>query len=75
MNVGARNRTKKLQRKGLIKMTESEAVKMAVVLVPMAWIAVVLLIGWIVEEVRNYRNRDLFKDEEAQAILKKVKSE
>lgn len=56
-------------------MTESEVVKMAVVLVPMAWIAVVLLIGWIVEEVRNYRNRDLFKDEEAQAILKKVKSE
>ena len=53
-------------------MSESEAVKMAVVLVPMAWIAVVLLIGWIVEEVRNYRNRDLFKDEEAQAILKKV---
>ena len=75
MNVGARNRTQKLQRKGLIKMTESEAVKMAVVLVPMAWIAVVLLIGWIVEEVRNYRNRDLFKDEDAQAILKKVKSE
>ena len=53
-------------------MTESEVVKMAVVLVPMAWIAVVLLIGWIVEEVRNYRNRDLFKDEDAQAILKKV---
>jgi hypothetical protein len=58
-----------------MKMTESEVVKMAVVLVPMAWIAVVLLIGWIVEEVRNYRNRDLFKDEDAQAILKKVKSE
>jgi len=56
-------------------MSESEVVKMAVVLVPMAWIAIVLLIGWIVEEVRNYRNRDLFKDEDAQAILKKVKSE
>lgn len=53
-------------------MSESEVVKMAVVLVPTLWIAVVLLIGWIVEEVRNYRNRDLFKDEEAQAILKKV---
>ena len=46
-----------------------------VVLAFMAWIAVVLLVGWIVEEVRAYRNRDLFKDEEAQAILKKVKSE
>lgn len=56
-------------------MSESEVVKMAVVLVPMAWIAVVLLIGWIVEEVRAYRNRDLFKDEDAQAILEKVKSE
>lgn len=75
MNVGARNRTKKLQRKGLIKMTESEAVKMAVVLVPMAWIVVVLLAGWIVEEVRNYKARDWFKDKDAQAILKKVKSE
>ena len=75
MNVGARNRTKKLQRKGLIKMTESEAVKMAVVLVPVTWTVVVFLAGWIVEEVRNYRNRDLFKDEDAQAILKKVKSE
>lgn len=56
-------------------MSESEVVKMAVVLVPMAWIAVVLLIGWIVEEVRNYKARDWFKDKEAQAILKKVKSE
>ncbi len=56
-------------------MTESEMIKMCVVLVPMAWITVVLLAGWIVEEVRNYRNRDLFKDEDAQAILKKVKSE
>ena len=56
-------------------MTESEVVKMAVVLVPTLWIAVVLFAGWIAEEVRNYRNRDLFKDEEAQAILKKVKSE
>lgn len=56
-------------------MSESEAIKMAVVLVFMAWITVVLLAGWIVEAVKNYRNRDLFKDEEAQAILKKVKSE
>ena len=56
-------------------MSESEVVKMAVVLVPVLWIAVVLLAGWIVEEVRAYKSRDLFKDEEAQAILKKVKSE
>ena len=52
-------------------MSESEAIKMTVVLVFIAWTAVVLLIGWIAEEVRNYKNRDLFKDEDAQAILKK----
>lgn len=56
-------------------MSESEMIKMCVVLVPVIWIAVVLLAGWLVEEVRAYKSRDLFKDEEAQAILKKVKSE
>jgi hypothetical protein len=56
-------------------MTESEVVKMAVVLVPVIWTVVVFLAGGIAEAVKNYRNRDLFKDEEAQAILKKVKSE
>ena len=56
-------------------MTESEVVKMAVVLVPVMWTVVVFLAGWIAEEVRNYKARDWFKDKEAQAILKKVKSE
>lgn len=56
-------------------MTESEAVKMAVVLVPMAWIAVVLLIGGIAEAVKNYRNRDLFKDEEAMKLLRHTREE
>lgn len=51
-------------------MSESEAIKMTVVLVFMAWIAVVLLAGWIAEEVRNYKNRDLFKDDESQALLR-----
>ena len=51
-------------------MIESEVVKKAVVLVPVIWIAVVLLAGWIVEEVKAYRSRDLFKDEEAQYFLK-----
>ena len=51
-------------------MSESEVVKMAVVLVPTLWIAVVLLAGWIIEEVRNYKNRDLFKDDESQALLR-----
>ncbi len=56
---------------GQLMLSEADVVKMAVVLVPMAWITVVFLAGWIVEEVRAYRNRDLFKDEEAQDILKK----
>ena len=56
---------------GQLMLSEADVVKMAVVLVPMAWITVVFLAGWIVEEVRNYRNRDLFKDEDAQDILKK----
>ena len=56
---------------GQLMLSETDVVKMCVVLVPMAWITVVFLAGWIVEEVRNYRNRDLFKDEEAQEILKK----
>ena len=56
-------------------MSESEMIKMCVVLVPVIWTVVVFLAGWIVEEVRNYKNRDLFKDEESQALLKKVKSE
>ena len=56
---------------GQLMLSEADVVKMCVVLVPMAWITVVLLAGWIVEEVRNYRNRGLFKDGEAQDILKK----
>ena len=75
MNAGARNRTKKLQRKGLVKMTESEAVKMAVVLVPVIWTVVVFLAGWIVEEVRNYKNRDLFKDEDAMKLLRHTRED
>lgn len=56
---------------GQLMLSEADVVKMCVVLVPMAWITVVFLADWIVEEVRNYKNRDLFKDEEAQEILKK----
>ena len=56
---------------GQLMLSEADVVKMAVVLVPMAWITVVFLAGWIVEEVRNYKSRNLFKDEEAQDILKK----
>ena len=56
-------------------MSESEVVKMAVVLVPVIWTVVVFLAGWIVEEVRNYRNRDLFKDEDAMKLLRHTREE
>ena len=56
-------------------MTESEAVKMAVVLVPVIWTVVVFLAGWIAEEVRNYKNRDLFKDEDAMKLLRHTREE
>lgn len=56
-------------------MSESEVVKMAVVLVPTLWIAVVLLAGGIAEAVKNYRNRDLFKDEEAMKLLRHTREE
>lgn len=55
---------------GQLMLSEADVVKMCVVLVPVIWTVVVFLAGWIVEEVRNYRNRDLFKDEEAQELLK-----
>ena len=55
---------------GQLMLSEADVVKMCVVLVPMAWITVVFLAGWIVEEVRNYKNRDLFKDDESQALLR-----
>ena len=59
---------------GQLMLSEADVVKMCVVLVPMAWITVVFLAGWIVEEVRNYKNRNLFKDEEAQELIKNRKN-
>ena len=59
---------------GQLMLSEADVVKMCVVLVPIAWITVVFLAGWIVEEVRNYKNRNLFKDEEAQELIKNRKN-
>lgn len=56
-------------------MSESEVIKMAVVAIPFMWAVVVLIIGSIAETVKNCKNRDLFKDKESQALLKRVKSE
>ena len=56
-------------------MSESEVVKMAVLLVPILVMFVSAVIGGIIEEIGNFKNKDCFKDDEAQALLKRVKSE
>lgn len=56
---------------GQLMLSEADTVKMCVVLVPVIWTVVVFLAGGIAEAVKNYMNRDLFKDEETQDILKK----
>ena len=56
-------------------MSESEMVKIAVLLVPILVMFVSAVIGGIIEEVGNFKSKDCFKDDEAQALLKRVKSE
>ena len=75
MNAGAKSRKKKTMPKGAVKMSESEMVKMAVLLVPILVMFVSAVIGGIIEEIGNFKNKDCFKDAEAQALLKRVKSE
>lgn len=55
--------------KGLIKMTESEMVKMCVVLVPMACVMLAVIIGGIVEMVSDYKHRNDCKGEDWQKLL------
>ena len=56
-------------------MTESEIVKMCVVMLPILAMFVSAVIGGIIEEIGNFKSKDCFKDDEAQALLKRVKSE
>ena len=49
--------------------------KMAVLLVPILVMFVSAVIGGIIEEIGNFKSKDCFKDDEAQALLKRVKSE
>ncbi len=51
-------------------MTESEMAKMAFVMLPILAMFVPAIIGGIIEEIGNCKNRDCFKDEEAQAFLR-----
>ena len=50
-------------------MTESEMVKMCIVVVPMACIMLVALIGGIVEMVSDYKHRNDCKGEDWQELL------
>ena len=52
-------------------MSESEMVKMAVLLVPILVMFVSAVIGGIIEEIGNFKSKDCFKDDEAQALLRK----
>ena len=52
-------------------MTESEMVKLCMVLIPILAMFVPAVIGGIIEEIGNYKSKDCFKGEEAQALLRK----
>ena len=50
-------------------MSESEMVKMIVVLVPFIAFALTALVAYITEIIRNRNSADLFKDKEALKLL------
>ncbi len=50
-------------------MTESEMVKMCVVLLPFIAFALTALVAYITEIIRNRNSADLFKDKEALKLL------
>ena len=56
-------------------MTESEIVKMCVVLVPVAWIMLVAVIGGIISMISDYKHRNDCKGEEWQELLKYMNGE
>ena len=69
MNAGAKSRKKKTTLKGAIKMTESEMVKMCVVILPCVAFVLTALVAYIAENIRNRNSADLFKDKEALKLL------
>ena len=50
-------------------MTESEIVKMIVVLLPCVAFVLTALVAYIAENIRNRNSADLFKDKEALKLL------
>ena len=75
MNAGAKSRKKKTTLKGAIKMTESEIVKMIVVLMPCVAFVLTALVAYIAENIRNRNSADLFKDKEALKLLAYMRSD
>ena len=75
MNAGAKSRKKKTTLKGAIKMTESEMVKMCVVILPCVAFVLTALVAYIAENIRNRNSADLFKDKEALKLLAYMRSD
>ena len=59
----------------IIKMNESEMVKMIVVLMPCVAFVLAALVAYIAENIRNRSSADLFKDEEALKLLAYMRSD
>lgn len=56
-------------------MSESEMVKLIVVLLPCVAFVLTALVAYIAENIRNRNSADLFKDEEALKLLRYMRSE
>lgn len=56
-------------------MTESEMVKMIVVLLPCIAFALTALVAYITEIIRNRNSADLFKDKEALKLLRYMRED
>ena len=54
-------------------MSESEIVKMCVVLMPCVAFVLTALVAYIAENIRNRNSADLFKDKEALKLLRYMK--
>ena len=56
-------------------MSESEIVKMCVVLMPCVAFVLTALVAYIAENIRNRNSADLFKDKEALKLLRYMREE
>lgn len=56
-------------------MSESEIVKLCVVLIPSILFAVSAFVGLIIEEARKHNSADLFKDKEALKLLRYMRED